>query len=39
VAGWSAHRIEEIMLGRLIRPSYISTMRKKVYYKPIKKRQ
>jgi citrate synthase len=39
VAGWSAHRIEEIMLGRLIRPSYVSTMRKKVYYKPLKKRE
>lgn len=25
VAGWSAHRIEEIIQGRLIRPAYIST--------------
>jgi len=39
VAGWAAHRTEEIMLGRLIRPSYISTMRKKVYYKPLKSRE
>ena len=26
VAGWSAHRIEEIVQGRLIRPSYISSL-------------
>lgn len=38
VAGWSAHRIEEIILGRLIRPSYISAIKKKVRYKSISKR-
>ncbi len=38
VAGWSAHRIEEIILGRLIRPSYISAVKKKVHYKSISKR-
>lgn len=26
VAGWSAHRIEEIIQGRLIRPSYVSSI-------------
>ncbi len=26
VAGWSAHRIEEIIQGRLIRPSYFSSL-------------
>jgi len=26
VAGWSAHRIEEIIQGRLIRPSYYSSL-------------
>jgi citrate synthase len=38
VAGWSAHRIEEIILGRLIRPSYISAIKKKVRYRSISKR-
>jgi citrate synthase len=38
VAGWSAHRIEEIILGRLIRPSYLSAIKKKVRYRPIKNR-
>jgi citrate synthase len=26
VAGWSAHRIEEIIQGRLMRPSYYSSL-------------
>jgi citrate synthase len=26
VAGWSAHRIEEIIQGKLMRPSYYSSL-------------
>lgn len=38
VSGWSAHRIEEIIQGRLIRPSFVSTLPKKVKYLPIDNR-
>ncbi|GBD99213.1 citrate synthase [bacterium BMS3Abin07] len=38
IAGWSAHRIEEIIQGRLIRPAYISSWNKPITYTPIKKR-
>ena len=37
VAGWAAHRIEEIIQGKLIRPSYISSVRKRKYA-PLAKR-
>jgi citrate synthase len=38
VAGWSAHRIEEIIQGRLIRPSYVSTLSDIREYVPISER-
>ena len=39
VAGWSAHRIEEIIQGRLIRPAYASSLTGgKRRYKKLKKR-
>jgi citrate synthase len=38
VVGWSAHRIEEIIQGRLIRPAYVSSLQGFKKYKPIKKR-
>ncbi len=38
VAGWSAHRIEEIIQGRLIRPSYISSLKGISNYIPLKQR-
>lgn len=39
VAGWSAHRIEEIIQGRLIRPSYYSSLsRLKKSYVPLSRR-
>ncbi len=39
VAGWSAHRIEEIVQGRIMRPSYVSSLKKpQQTYVPITKR-
>jgi len=38
VSGWSAHRIEEIIQGRLIRPAYVSSLKKTLKYTPISKR-
>lgn len=39
VAGWSAHRIEEITQGKLIRPAYESTLTETKEYTPLKKRK
>ena len=38
VTGWSAHRIEEIIQGRLIRPSYASSLKHTLTYVPMNKR-
>ena len=38
VAGWSAHRIEELIQGRIIRPSYVTSLKGKKTYIPLAKR-
>ncbi|RMG03291.1 MAG: citrate synthase [Nitrospirae bacterium] len=39
VAGWSAHRIEEIIQGRLIRPAYISSLTETKRFLPLEERK
>jgi citrate synthase len=38
VAGWTAHRIEEIVQGRIIRPSYVTSLKGKKSYVALAKR-
>ena len=38
VAGWAAHRIEEIVQGRIIRPSYVTSLKGKKNYVALAKR-
>jgi len=38
VAGWTAHRIEEIIQGRLIRPAYVSSLTGFKQYVPLDRR-
>ncbi|MBI5739763.1 MAG: citrate synthase [Nitrospirae bacterium] len=38
VAGWGAHRIEEMIQGRIIRPSYLSSLKGKNNYVPLCRR-
>jgi citrate synthase len=39
VAGWSAHRIEEIIQGKLMRPAYVSSLNGMRKYIPLSKRR
>jgi len=39
VAGWSAHRIEQIIQGKLIRPAYVSAKNSEEEYIPIENRK
>ena len=39
VVGWSAHRIEQIIQAKLIRPAYVSSLPKEFKYVPIDKRK
>ncbi|MRR35071.1 hypothetical protein EG829_10340 [bacterium] len=39
VAGWSAHRIEQIIQAKLIRPAYVSSLPKELQYVPLEKRK
>jgi citrate synthase len=39
VAGWSAHRIEQIIQAKLIRPAYVSSLPKEFRYVPLEQRK
>lgn len=38
VAGWAAHRIEEIIQGRLIRPAYVTSVPNRIRYTSLSRR-
>ncbi len=38
VVGWSAHRIEQIIQAKLIRPAYVSSLLKESEYRPLNER-
>jgi citrate synthase len=38
VVGWSAHRIEQLIQGRIIRPAYVSSLKEERKYVPLSKR-
>ncbi|HVN71848.1 MAG TPA: citrate synthase [Desulfomonilia bacterium] len=39
VAGWSAHRIEQIIQAKLIRPAYVTSLPKEFTFVPLEKRR
>ncbi|OQC28425.1 MAG: methylcitrate synthase [Deltaproteobacteria bacterium ADurb.Bin072] len=38
IAGWSAHRIEQIIQAKLIRPAYVSSLLQDLEYVPLDER-